>query len=830
MGWGTPHFCAQSKGLVSKKHHQSSSQYYAYYSQRKSSHKIIIIIMTTVTHQTMTPSSTKGGGGGGAFQDNTNTKNRETPTTTAIMSGGIGGQKSSESSPLIIKAAGVTEKSSSPFVSKDLKLFENGGGKKDDDDDAEKNAASAAVEDKEEAHLPAKKAAMNFMMDDSELTEEQQRVIAERVAALQNRFKKFEEKSTENKRDELVMQHGHLNLNANEATMILKVCDMNELDAEERLRRVNDLYQEVGETSDAYLARILDTETGQFLTQIRDMVMEEEYAKKTLQKNKKMRKISEQRIARKIKRLSNKKLFDEDGNEIVDSDLEAWEEYDNEQFFEEYVEVPVKEERAELGPMLGEDGKDMVIGKDEALDGVKFVRHERKADNSEKGAHTTARLKLDDAVARANAVMEARMKAREEKRKAKEAKRLAKLAEEETTKKAEDETIEMEKKVDVTMEETTTAATATTTTTVEAPTATAGEEKKPVDETIGGETAAPSEHVDARTSPSAANDDDDSDDDDSDDDIEAPLEIDESELFAGWSEARIKGWKNRIKKPNAYYYRFNAPGERQANGGWTPKEHELFMATLAKLPDGKANYEWGTFSISIPGRVGYQCSNYYRSLVKNGVVQDENYMLDDKGELRFNFKNKGFDRTTIGSKPAKIKAPPKPKKPKMRPPPKIKKPKLKKPKKEPKSKKKKDQGDDDTKGDKTFRCSVKTGEIRRSSRNAGKEKRRYTDGGEGEDDDNEDDDNEDDEGPPVLPPGFLDPITRMQIEEPAAISPYGHVAGYETWCRILRNPEAPDTCPFTKQHLKRRQLVKLTHENIAEYLDKMVDVQQVNTS
>ena len=800
------------------------------WSERKSSH-IIIIIMTTVTHQTMTPSSTKGGGGGGAFQDNTNTT-RETTTTATIMSGGIGGQKSSESSPLIIKAPGVvTEKSSSPFVSKDLKLFEKGGGKKDDDDDdAEKNAASAAVEDKEEAHLPAKKAAMNFMMDDSELTEEQQRVIAERVAALQNRFKKFEEKSTENKRDELVMQHGHLNLNANEATMILKVCDMNELDAEERLRRVNDLYQEVGETSDAYLARILDTETGQFLTQIRDMVMEEEYAKKTLQKNKKMRKISEQRIARKIKRLSNKKLFDEDGNEIVDSDLEAWEEYDNEQFFEEYVEVPVKEERAELGPMLGEDGKDMVIGKDEALDGVKFVRHERKADNSEKGAHTTARLKLDDAVARANAVMEARMKAREEKRKAKEAKRLAKLAEEETTKKAEDETIEMEKKVDVTMEETTTAATATTTTTVEAPTATAGEEKKPVDETIGGETAAPSEHVDARTSPSAANDDDDSDDDDSDDDIEAPLEIDESELFAGWSEARIKGWKNRIKKPNAYYYRFNAPGERQANGGWTPKEHELFMATLAKLPDGKANYEWGTFSISIPGRVGYQCSNYYRSLVKNGVVQDENYMLDDKGELRFNFKNKGFDRTTIGSKPAKIKAPPKPKKPKMRPPPKIKKPKLKKPKKEPKSKKKKDQGDDDTKGDKTFRCSVKTGEIRRSSRNAGKEKRRYTDGGEGEDDDNEDDDNEDDEGPPVLPPGFLDPITRMQIEEPAAISPYGHVAGYETWCRILRNPEAPDTCPFTKQHLKRRQLVKLTHENIAEYLDKMVDVQQVNTS
>ena len=519
----------------------------------------------------------------------------------------------------------------------------------------------------------------NFMDDsDDELTEEQKRVIAERISALQNRFKKFEEKSTENKIEELVMQHGHLHLNEKEAFMILKVCEMNELNAEDRLRRVDDLYQDAGESSEMYLLRILDTETGQFLTQIREMVKEEEYAKQTLQKNKKMRTISEQRIARKIKRLSNKKLFDEDGNEIVDSDLEAWEEYDNEQFFEEYVELPPKkEEKVDLGPMLGEDGKEMVIGKDGALDGVKFVRHERKApngENLEKGAHTTARLKLDDAVARANAVMEAQMKAREEKRKAKEAKRLAKLAEEEAAKTKEESVKAEQKKEDVGMEETFLEP------------ATAGEETKPVEETTDGTKALSSEAMDATVSgddtvppppASAAVNADANSDDDSDDDIEAPLEIDESELFAGWSEARIKGWKNRIKKPNAYYYRFNAPGERQENGGWTPKEHEQFMDTLAKLPDGKANYEWGTFSISIPGRVGYQCSNYYRSLVKNGVVQDENYMLDDKGELRFNFKNKGFDRTTIGTKPAKVKPPPKPKKPKMRPPPKIKAPKMK---------------------------------------------------------------------------------------------------------------------------------------------------------
>ena len=128
----------------------------------------------------------------------------------------------------------------------------------------------------------------NFMDDsDDELTEEQKRVIAERIAALQNRFKKFEEKSTENKIEELVMQHGHLNLNEKEAFMILKVCEMNELNAEDRLRRVDDLYQDAGESTEMYLLRILDTETGQFLTQITSRNGEGgRIAKQTLQKNK----------------------------------------------------------------------------------------------------------------------------------------------------------------------------------------------------------------------------------------------------------------------------------------------------------------------------------------------------------------------------------------------------------------------------------------------------------------------------------------------------------------------------------------------------------------
>jgi hypothetical protein len=51
------------------------------------------------------------------------------------------------------------------------------------------------------------------------------------------------------------------------------------------------------------------------------------------------------------------------------------------------------------------------------------------------------------------------------------------------------------------------------------------------------------------------------------------------------------------------------------------------------------------------------------------------------------------------------------------------------------------------------------------------------------------------------------------------------MAGYETWCTILRNADAKDTCPFTRQPLRRRELVKLTHDNIAEYRNMMVGTQ-----
>ena len=48
---------------------------------------------------------------------------------------------------------------------------------------------------------------------------------------------------------------------------------------------------------------------------------------------------------------------------------------------------------------------------------------------------------------------------------------------------------------------------------------------------------------------------------------------------SGWSEARIKAFAKR-KTPegqNAFYYRFNPPGEQQKNGRWEDEEKNLFL-------------------------------------------------------------------------------------------------------------------------------------------------------------------------------------------------------------------------------------------------------------
>lgn len=52
------------------------------------------------------------------------------------------------------------------------------------------------------------------------------------------------------------------------------------------------------------------------------------------------------------------------------------------------------------------------------------------------------------------------------------------------------------------------------------------------------------------------------------------------------------------------------------------------------------NGQWGIFSRAIPGRVGYQCSNFYRQLIESGKVHDPNYVVDSNGKLRYLFRGK----------------------------------------------------------------------------------------------------------------------------------------------------------------------------------------------
>ena len=47
-------------------------------------------------------------------------------------------------------------------------------------------------------------------------------------------------------------------------------------------------------------------------------------------------------------------------------------------------------------------------------------------------------------------------------------------------------------------------------------------------------------------------------------------------------------------------------------------------------------------------------------------------------------------------------------------------------------------------------------------------------------------------------------MTMMPVQKPA-ISPYGHVMGYDSWVKVL-NRDPKNTCPFTKKVRKSRMV------------------------
>jgi hypothetical protein len=103
---------------------------------------------------------------------------------------------------------------------------------------------------------------------------------------------------------------------------------------------------------------------------------------------------------------------------------------------------------------------------------------------------------------------------------------------------------------------------------------------------------------------------------------------------SNWSEARKRAWALRESNPNAYYYRFLDPGEEQKTGPFSEEEEEVFLQRLAEVG---ANGKWGIFSHGLPGRVGYQCSAFYRQLVRESKVKDDRYYWTEDGKLKFSF-------------------------------------------------------------------------------------------------------------------------------------------------------------------------------------------------
>lgn len=179
------------------------------------------------------------------------------------------------------------------------------------------------------------------------------------------------------------------------------------------------------------------------------------------------------------------------------------------------------------------------------------------------------------------------------------------------------------------------------------------------------------------------------------------------------------------------------------------------------------NYEWGTFSMNIPGRVGYQCSNYYRALIQKGEIEDKNYFFEN-GKLKFKFHSQEKDNE--GGTP--------------------------KPKKNRQRRRTTRAGDtelylsDDEENDDKNSVDSRTSNGINANENIN------------------------------LLPDMIDPVTCTAMVQPA-ISPYGHVMDYQSWLKVLMK-EPKNICPFTKKKLTHRMLVKLTIDNIEDYRNKII--------
>lgn len=108
------------------------------------------------------------------------------------------------------------------------------------------------------------------------------------------------------------------------------------------------------------------------------------------------------------------------------------------------------------------------------------------------------------------------------------------------------------------------------------------------------------------------------------------------EVWHTWSPIRRESFKKIVENPNAFFYRNRPPGDPQKCGKFSAEEEAQFLERLTYFKTlGITDGLWGLFSVPILGRLGYQCSNFYRALVKEGKIIDSRYQIDEEGKLKF---------------------------------------------------------------------------------------------------------------------------------------------------------------------------------------------------
>jgi hypothetical protein len=275
-----------------------------------------------------------------------------------------------------------------------------------------------------------------------------------------------------------------------------------------------------------------------------------------------------------------------------------------------------------------------------------------------------------------------------------------------------------------------------------------------------------------------------------------------SEVWGAMGERGQSEPATREGCSNAYLYRHRLPGEQHRFGVWTAEEKELFTRRLAELggTDEAFGGDWGLFSRGIPGRVGYQCSAFYRNLVKKGEIQGSRRpRKSDAGRRRF-----------LARQPARPPRPARARRGRRR---------------------RRSEGDTDSSEDEQqLPPGQRPLEIEDII------SIRFVQGLGGPLVVS------DDPPPPLTErsptgrditaglsiyernalqnpmPDAVDFITGDVMRVPT-ISPFGHVLDYQTWLELLKTNRV---YPFTRRRLTKRQLVVLTADNIEKYRSEIV--------